>query len=102
MFRLADESDDDSFLTNLKRRVFSIDFDIMFTVEAEQKKDVFNDFQFKRFFAEFVTIFEQNTYQPIYDLIQRYPIMDQVFIHILRSMLAAKGIEESFDTKIPT
>lgn len=51
VFRLADEADDDTFLTNLKRKVFSIDFDIMFTPQTENNRVVYNDFQFKRFFA---------------------------------------------------
>lgn len=35
-------------------------------------------------------------------VISHYPIMDMVFIHILRSLLANLNVNEEFDVKIPT
>lgn len=56
ILRLALDDDDDTFLVNLKRKVFSAGFDIAFTIETESNREIFNDFQFKRFFAEFVNL----------------------------------------------
>lgn len=35
-------------------------------------------------------------------MINRYPIIDIVIIHVLRSMMSFCGIDEEFDTKIDT
>ena len=36
------------------------------------------------------------------EVVCHYPIMDTIFIHIFRSLLATQNINEQFDVKIPT
>ena len=43
-------------LQNLKRIVFHPEFEILFTPDTEPNRDVYNDFQFKKLFAEFVSL----------------------------------------------
>lgn len=81
--------------------VFAPDFDIMFTAETENQREVFSDFQFKKFFAEFLVIMEKNTLL-VEEIINRYPIIDLVFIHIFRSLLAARNVNEPFELRIET
>ena len=35
-------------------------------------------------------------------MLNRFPILDKVFIHLFRSILAAKGINEEYEKKIST
>lgn len=45
----------------------------------------------------------QNEESPnIEQIINSYPIMDTVFVHIFRSILATQGINYAFNEKIPT
>jgi hypothetical protein len=53
-------SDYRGFIVNLRRMVFDPNFEIMFTPETENQRDIFSDFQFKKFFAEFLVIMEQS------------------------------------------
>ena len=101
VLRLA-ETEDDTFLINLRRKVFSPGFSITFTQEPDLNKNIFSDFQFKRFFAQFLNIFGKPKDCSIEELIHQFPIMDQVFIHILRTILITRGVQEKFDARIPT
>ena len=94
--------DNKVFIAQLRRMVFTPSFEIMFTPDTEAEREIYSDFQFKRFFAEFLSILDNSTGTLMEDLINRYPIIDIVCIHIFRSILAAKGINEPFEAKIPT
>jgi hypothetical protein len=74
----------------------------MFTPETENQRDIFSDFQFKKFFAEFLVIMEQSAGALVEEIVNQYPIIDLVFIHIFRSLLAARDINEPFEVKIQT
>lgn len=89
-------------MVNLRRMVFAPDFEIMFTPETENQREIFSDFQFKKFFAEFLIIMEQQTNLLVEQIVNKYPIIDLVFVHIFRSLLAQREINEPFELRIQT
>lgn len=42
-------------MNNFMQLVFHPEFEIFFTVESQEERDLYNDAQFKKLFAEFVT-----------------------------------------------
>ena len=64
---------------------------------------MFSDFQYKKFFAEFLVVMEREKGLLLVEqIVNKYPIIDLVFIHIFRSLLAARGINEPFEMSIQT
>lgn len=54
-----EENNSRMFMLNLRRIVFHPEFEILFTQETEEKRDLYNDFQFKKLFAEFLVILDR-------------------------------------------
>lgn len=82
--------------------MFYPEFEILFTNESDNLRDVYNNQQFKRFFAEFFKLMSETPKVSVEQMINTYPIIDQVMIHILRSILLNQGINEEFASYIPT
>lgn len=91
-----------SFMYNLIHIVFHEEFELLFASETEGQRDLYNDFQFKKLFAEFIVLLQNEEQPNVEALLNTYPIMDSVFVHIYRSILASQGIDYSYQTKIPT
>lgn len=89
-------------MQNFIQIIFHRDFEIFFTVETDGQRDLYSDGQFKKLFAEFVTLLDGEEVVSVERVVNSYPIMDTVFIHILRSILASQGINVPFEAKIPT
>ena len=107
LFRLGFEVETESnigreFVLAFRRIVFNSQFEILFTRDSETMRDVYNDFQFKKFFAEFYQLLSQTPKPNVERLVNTYPIIDQIMIHILRSILLNQGINEEFSAFIPT
>jgi hypothetical protein len=81
-----------NFILNLRRIVFHPEFEILFTQDTDEKRDIYNDFQFKKLFAEFLVQLDKQESPNILLTLSHYPMMDTVFIHILRSLLATQNI----------
>lgn len=47
-----------TFISNLIHIVFHNEFEILFTPETESQRDLYCDFQFKKLFAEFVSMIQ--------------------------------------------
>jgi|JI6StandDraft_1071083.scaffolds.fasta_scaffold02596_5 hypothetical protein len=91
-----------NFMYNLIHIVFHEEFELLFTPETESQRDLYNDFQFKKLFAEFIVLLQNEEQPNVEALLNSYPVMDSVFIHICRSILASQGHEYSYQAKIPT
>lgn len=48
-----------TFITNLRNYVLHPDFEIFFTPETEDQRDLYNDAQFKKLFCEFIYMLDQ-------------------------------------------
>jgi hypothetical protein len=48
-----------NFILNLRRIVFHPEFEILFTQDTDEKRDIYNDFQFKKLFAEFLVLLDK-------------------------------------------
>ena len=87
-------------MNNFKKIVFHPEFEILFTPDTESEREVFNDFQFKKLFAEFVSLLvsaSESGPPNVEQVINQFPIIDIVIIHIIRSLLVSFNIKAAFD-----
>lgn len=52
----TDQGFNRSFIYNLKQIVFSDGFEVFFSMDTDNQRDLYNDQQFKRLFAEFINL----------------------------------------------
>ena len=105
LLRLAFEVPTDSgynhiCLQNFKKIVFHPEFEILFTPDSEGQREIYNDFQFKKLFAEFISLLitaSESEPPSIEQAIDQFPIIDIVLIHIIRSLLVSFNIKVAFD-----
>ena len=74
----------------------------MFSRETESHRDIFNDLQLKSLMEEFLILAGEETNGSVEAMLNRFPIMDAVMVHVIRSMMFYLGINEEFEKKIHT
>jgi hypothetical protein len=77
-----------TFITNLRNYVLHPDFEILFTPDTESQRELYNDLQFKKLFCEFLYMLDQQAAPDTEHAVNCFPIIDEVMIHVLRSILA--------------
>lgn len=91
-----------AFLMNLRNYVLHPDFDILFTPETEPQRELYNDMQFKKLFCEFIYMLDQQDAPNTEHAVNSFPVIDEVMVHILRSILANEGHNQEFHARIDT
>jgi len=76
------------------------DFEILFTPDTEAQRELYNDMQFKKLFCEFLYMLDQQVAPDTEHAVNCFPIIDEVLIYVIRSVLANEGHNQDFHSGI--
>ncbi len=93
----ADDCDYEQYINRIEEIINDENFSFVF--DETEDPSVFNDLQFKQLIMEFFGLLGEGTLK-IEQCLNRYPIMDTVFVYFLRSILILTNSTDSLHTYI--